>query len=107
MKPKYFLIILPIVCLFITSCKKHGEKPAAVVVDIYNAGYIRAANGHAVAAYWKNGTLVRLGDSTINTMANAIAVDGNDIYVAGNMTNSEQITTAVIWKNGIATTNRW
>ncbi len=36
-------------------------------------------------------------------MANAIAVDGNDIYVAGNMTNSEQITTAVIWKNGVAT----
>ncbi len=103
MKPKYLLIILSIVCLFVASCKKHGEKPAVVpVADIYSAGYIRA-NAHIVAAYWKNGTLVRLGDSTISTMANAIAVDGNDIYVAGNMTNSEQITTAVIWKNGVAT----
>jgi hypothetical protein len=102
MKPKYQLIILSIVCLFITSCKKHGEKPA-VVVDVYNAGYIVAVNTHSVAVYWKNNTLVRLGDSTVSTVANAIAVNGNDIYVAGNMTNSEQITTAVIWKNGVAT----
>ncbi|HZX59341.1 MAG TPA: hypothetical protein VFE54_11470 [Mucilaginibacter sp.] len=101
MKPKHLLIILSIACLFIASCKKHGERPA-VVVDIYSAGYIRA-NAHLVAAYWKNGTLVRLGDSTVNTMANAIAVNGNDIYVAGSITNSEQITTAVIWKNGVAT----
>ncbi len=40
MKPKYPLIILSIACLFAASCKKHGEKPAAVVLDIYNAGYI-------------------------------------------------------------------
>src|SRR5579872_7177035 len=101
MKPKYLLIILPIAFLFMASCKKHGERPA-VVVDIYSAGYIRA-NSHLVAAYWKNGTLVRLGDSTVNTMANAIAINENDIYVVGNTTNSEQITTAVIWKNGVAT----
>ena len=104
MKPKYHLIILSMACLFMASCKKHGEKPSVVVgVDIYNAGYIVAANTHSVAVYWKNNALVRLGDSTVSTMANAIAVDGNDIYVAGNMTNSEQITTAVIWKNGVAT----
>ena len=103
MKPKYPLIILSIAFLFMASCKKHGERPAvAPVVDIYSAGYIRA-NAHIVAAYWKNGTLVRLADSTVNTMANAIAVNGNDIYVAGSITNSEQITTAVIWKNGVAT----
>lgn len=102
MKPKYPLIILSITCLFMASCKKHGEKPAATV-DIYNAGYIVATNTHSIAVYWKNGALVRLGDSTVSTMANAIAVDGNDIYVAGNMINSEQITTAVIWKNGVAT----
>jgi hypothetical protein len=101
MKPKYRLILLPIVCLLMISCKKHGVNPSGA--DIYNAGYIVAANTHSIAVYWKNGTLVQLGDGTVSTVANAIAVDGNDIYVAGNVIVNEQITTAVIWKNGVAT----
>ena len=103
MKSRNYLIILAVASLFMASCKKHGEKPSGPASDIYNAGYIRAANGHTVASYWKNGTLVRLGDSTVSSVANAISVDGNDVYVAGNMTTSEQITIAVIWKNGVAT----
>jgi hypothetical protein len=103
MKPKYHLILLSIACLLLASCKKHGEKPSGPASDIYIAGYVTAANGHTVAAYWKNGTLVRLGDSTLNTMANAIAVDGNDIYVAGNIHKISQVGIAVIWKNGVPT----
>ncbi|HWD90228.1 MAG TPA: hypothetical protein VG367_19000 [Mucilaginibacter sp.] len=102
MMPKCCLILLSTVCLFIFSCKKNGEKPSGPPSDIYNAGYIRA-NGHVVAAYWKNGTLVRLGDNTINTMAFAVAVDGNDIYVVGSINKIAQIGIAVIWKNGVLT----
>jgi hypothetical protein len=99
---KRYNLILLVACVAITSCKKHGEKPTTPP-DVYNAGYVVAANTHSVASYWKNGTLVKLGDSTVSSVANGIAVDGSDVYVVGNMTNSEQITTAIIWKNGVAT----
>ncbi|MGZ3777476.1 MAG: hypothetical protein ACXVI9_07775 [Mucilaginibacter sp.] len=101
MKPKYNLIILSVLCLLMTSCKKHGVTPSTSASDIYTAGYVAAVGGHTVAAYWKNGTLVRLGDSTINTMAYAVAVDGNDVYVVGNIRKISQVVIAAIWKNGV------
>ena len=101
MKLKHQLLITLASFAMLPGCKKSGEKPSAI--DVYTAGYVVAANTHSVAAYWKNGTLVRLADSTFSSTANAIAVVGNDVYVVGNITNSEQITIAVIWKNGAMT----
>lgn len=65
-----------------------------VGTDIYVAGTENTTTTET-AMYWKNGKSVSLGKG----IANAIAVDGSDVYVAGSTGN-----TAAIWKNGTAET---
>ena len=50
---------------------------------------------------WKNGTPVVLSTSSFDSGANAIAVDGQDVYVAG-FESERTRKIARYWKNGIA-----
>jgi hypothetical protein len=52
------------------------------------------------AMYWKNGSPVVLSTSPYNSCANAIAVDGQDVYVAGYECEGIR-KIAKYWKNGI------
>ncbi|HTD41231.1 MAG TPA: hypothetical protein VK671_11465 [Mucilaginibacter sp.] len=113
MKTKYLSLIIAGLFFCATACKKDravtpGNKVIDIAnknVDIYVAGYVQAANNNFVAAYWKNGTLVKLGDSVNYSTANAIAVSGNDVYVVGTTwpinQNSSSYSNAVVWKNGV------
>lgn len=64
--------------------------------DIHLVGYEN--NG---AKYWKNGMEVKLSDAT-NSLAIAIAIDGNDVYIAGNRHVGYNTTSGIYWKNGIS-----
>jgi hypothetical protein len=90
------------------SCKKaQTVHPATNVpnADVYIVGSVTAGNGVTVAAYWKNGALVKLGDSVSVSFANSILVNGADIYVGGSsVIQGTQATAATYWKNGVATT---
>ena len=71
--------------------------------DIYVAGYIGFADfisdtsNHKIAAMWKNGIITKLTDGTTDASANAVALNGSDIYLAGEYHNN-----AIYWKNGVA-----
>ena len=72
-------------------------------VDIYVVGRATKGDGYS-ATLWKNGVPTTITDGTNYSEANAIAIDRNDIYVAGIERNSnydipdEDITK--VWKNG-------
>lgn len=113
MKIKYLSIIALSLALFVVSCKKDkaiGPSSKDLInapVDVYAAGWVEGGtNGPAtVAAYWKNGTLIVLGDTTSSTnnfgsMARGIAVNGNDVYVSG-VIYTTNFGYAVVWKNGV------
>lgn len=72
--------------------------PNALYTAFDSGIYIAGDNGGS-AVYWKNG--VSIGLETGGT-ANAIAIVGNDLYIAGAGVNSYGRKTAKYWKNGIA-----
>lgn len=88
--------------LLIASCSKEPNLSVPKTIDVYIAGTVTAANGKYVAVYWKNGLITRLTDSTSNASALGVAINGNDVYVAGNIAVGHA-TEAVYWKNGVAT----
>lgn len=51
------------------------------------------------AMYWKNGKAVPFGEET---QLSAIAVSGNDVYIAGYQANDQGVYVATCWKNGHA-----
>lgn len=65
--------------------------------DVYLTGYRKmpSSSNSLFPAYWQNGTIVPL--DTIRGTAMAIAVAGNDVYVAGRRDDEK----AKYWKNGI------
>ncbi|WET67875.1 FKBP-type peptidyl-prolyl cis-trans isomerase [Sphingobacterium sp.] len=64
--------------------------------DVYVSGMSVDPNtGEPMAVYWKNGQMVILAKGQTFTQALAIAVAGNDVYVAGEHSNYK-----VYWKNG-------
>jgi hypothetical protein len=69
--------------------------------DVYVAGCEYFGN-KAIAMYWKNGVAVKLTDGSINTYAASIAVQSDDIYVAGYEKNAANKCIAKYWKNGVA-----
>lgn len=91
-----------------TSCKKDDDdnnKGAesgdeyidyeGTVVSHFMSLSFRGADGFDHAAYTKDLDVFVLDSLSVNSYANAIFVDGNDVYVAGCEDN-----TAVYWKNG-------
>jgi uncharacterized membrane protein len=66
--------------------------------DVYIGGTL--TRGATTAVYWKNGTLIPLPSDSSNPGAGAIAVNGNDVYVAGGVYNPTRTINAVYWKNG-------
>src|ERR1700754_5098805 len=114
---KNIFLLAAFFALVLSACQKSGTNPDPsskpsqppptipphTGPDIYVAGYITAQNGHPVAAYWKNGILTKLSDSTLVSQASAIIVQGSDIYVAGISSSANQSnTTVTYWKNGVA-----
>lgn len=65
--------------------------------DVYTAGM--SSNS---AAVWKNTTLTPFW-STPYSSANAIFINGSDVYAAGFITAINNYAVAVYWKNGIVT----
>ena len=111
MNIKNSFCLLIIAAFALTGCKKGATpKPAPVIpdpyenADVYVVGTTMTTNGHNIATYWKNGVEVKLGDSTNQSFGNAIAVNGTDVYITGNITdNTLKNIGSVIWKNGVAT----
>jgi len=69
--------------------------------DVYVSGFSGLLDRHQ-AQCWRNGVLIYT--SPIQSAANAIAVDGSDIYLAGyKPADDTRYTTAVLWKNGTIT----
>ncbi|MEO3407865.1 hypothetical protein AAFN85_28355 [Mucilaginibacter sp. CAU 1740] len=97
--------------LFFAACShKSDVKPVKTdtlpkyvqTANVYVAGstydsvtYVRQA------AYWKNGVATILTNGTKNAAANAITVNGNDVYTAGYTTDANGAYIATYWKNGV------
>lgn len=100
MKKNYFLIMI---VLGFFSCQKEesntDESPAEV--DVYVAG-VEYNGSIATAKYWKNGQAMTVGDKVNWSIANSIAVVGNDVYVAGTEVIGPSKQIAKYWKNGQA-----
>ena len=73
--------------------------------DVYVTGsYTNGILGQQ-AVYWKNGSMVSLTSPQQFAAGQNIAINGNDIYVAGVTNNlSGPFVYATVWKNGTATT---
>jgi len=54
--------------------------------------------------YWKNGAFIQLTDGKTNAGASAIALSGNDVYIAGYQDNAAGEPVATYWKNKEAIT---
>lgn len=93
-------LFLGLICLVIFySCSKNSppiSTPTAAV-DVYVSGNITYANGQIGAAYWKNGAIVKIADSSALSWASGIAVNNGDVYLIG---EDAALTRAVYWKNG-------
>ena len=89
--------------LFTTGCGSNFKATPVTnkVTDVYVAGYQSSPSGSTSnAKYWKNGTEFVLGTSVSFSEAYAIAVSGNDVYVAGRVAGDPQ-GKACYWKNGV------
>jgi hypothetical protein len=96
---KILHLLLGITILFASACDK--ELKIQVPKDIYVAGSYQEGQ-LTQACYWKNGTLVKLGDGTKPSVAVSIRVKPNgDVVVAG--TSGDDPRTAVYWLNGTIT----
>jgi hypothetical protein len=100
-----------------TDAEKVSDFPTAIAVsgnDVYVTGYSSYAinqtnNDYDVACYWKNGVKIPLKDTSTgnpsdnNTIAQTIAITGNDVYIGGYTeydNNVSAVYLAVYWKNG-------
>ena len=82
-----------------------GIQPTSITVsgpDVYVAGYGWTGSSY-LPNYSKNGIITNLSDGTHHQGgAQAIAVSGTNVYVAGVLRDSTGVVTAVYWKNGVA-----
>lgn len=101
------LIISVIVVLIFSSCQKSATSPEEKKeitpprpsVDVYVSGTLNSK-----ATYWKNNEAHQISNSIEGTsVANAIAVQGTDVYFAGHNLNTSGEKFVTFWKNGIPT----
>ncbi len=64
-------------------------------------GEVTKQGSYSTAVYWKNDSIVYLGDGTRFSTPEAIFIDSNDVYVGGYEEDSHGNMLAVYWKNGI------
>ena len=96
------LILLITLTIAFPACKKRTTDepvapPESSAFDIYAAG----REGY-VAKYWKNGKEVNLGNGTTSSDASAMAIAGNDVFIAGFEINASGKYVAKYWKNGVS-----
>jgi hypothetical protein len=102
------LSILSIIIL-LNGCKKEEEDTTLgdpdlatpVLKSIYICGYEINENGKNVAKYWKDDVEFILSGGGTDAIANAIWVEGSDVYVAGSRktSSSGSMSLPVYWKN--------
>lgn len=73
--------------------------------DVYVTG-CTYTNGNYVAAYWKNGQLTNIGDTTKMSYPSSIAISGSDVYIAGSEYTAKPVQNITgpyltSWKNGV------
>lgn len=69
--------------------------------DKHIVGYEKNANDDIVAKYWKNGVVTSLPATIVgeDSVADDIAVVGNDVYISGNEDFGNGNSIAIYWKN--------
>lgn len=67
-----------------------------------NISYTNYAPTLIIATYWKNGKPTELTVPFVRSIANAVFVDGDDVYIAGGILGSDGMPRATYWKNGVA-----
>jgi hypothetical protein len=77
------LITLTLLAMLGCGGGSESQPPLPAVTDVYTAGYELNDAGAQIAKYWKNGQARILGAGVNGSIANSIAVSGNDVYVAG------------------------
>lgn len=107
MNLKRSISLAAILVFALVSCKKSvtpTPTPPKPTSDVYVAGSAGTVGGNAVAAYWKNGVVTKLGTDSVNgSQARAIAVNNGDVYVAGVLYGPGGQITPALWKNGVLT----
>jgi hypothetical protein len=83
MRLKIYPLTLSLLFVVCIGCKKDHKVIPELDVDVYVAGSMLTKNNVEVAAYWKNGVLIELADSSATSRATAIAISGADVYVSG------------------------
>lgn len=87
--------------ILLDEANARGSRARGIFVagnDVYVAGSLNLQN--EIAVYWKNGTVVNLGDPLNTSFANSVAVFGKNIYVAGSE-GFKGGSRARYWKNGV------
>ncbi|MDB5152412.1 MAG: hypothetical protein JWR54_1163 [Mucilaginibacter sp.] len=68
----------------------------------YNCGFVEPQKGPREACYWKNGIQTKLSDTTLTSEANAIFVQGTDVFITGYSTSVPKgYSVVTYWKNGV------
>jgi hypothetical protein len=65
--------------------------------NVYVSGYIGLPPPHSAPMYWINGVLHTL--TANGGIINSIALQGNDVYLGGSISNDSLIVAPIIWKN--------
>src|SRR6185312_3540415 len=106
----YFFALIGIA--FISSCKKADlgslKTPSKTALsatdsaDVYAVGYTYASTKFIqVAAYWKNGVIHKISDSTGNAYLEAVAAHDTDVIMAGTQEHPDNSAyTAFYYRNG-------
>jgi hypothetical protein len=87
---------------FLTTDSLSGSQANGIFVtnnDIHIVGY-QNINNYSRAMYWKNGVPTELTSGKESSVAMAIHVSGNDVYIAGYSWTAPNPYIATWWKNG-------
>jgi hypothetical protein len=69
--------------------------------NVYLSGYENGAGSGMTAKMWENGAMTALSNGKNFAFANGVAVQGNTVYVVGNVRGDDgYYDVAKLWKNG-------